>query len=57
MLVATDTKLLVVHRRRFEKDQGRYFVGRVWGYENGVAKISGRTWSRDQYGTARAQRP
>lgn len=50
MLIAADTKVLVVHRRLFEKDQSRYFIGRVDGYENGVAKISGRTWSRDQYG-------
>ena len=49
-MIAADTKVLVVHRRLFEKDQSRYFVGRVEGYEYGVAKISGRTWSRDQYG-------
>ncbi len=50
MLMAADTKVLVVHRRLFEKDQSRYFVGRIEGYENGVAKITGRTWARDQYG-------
>ena len=50
MLIGADTKVLVVHRRLFEKDQSRYFVGAVEGYEQGVAKIRGRTWSRDSYG-------
>ena len=50
MLMAADSKVLVVHRRLFETDQSRYFVGRVEGYDAGVAKIRGRTWSRDQYG-------
>ena len=50
MLLAADTKVLVVHRRLFEKDQSRYFVGRVEGYDAGIAKIRGRTWTRDQYG-------
>ena len=50
MLLAADTKVLVVHRRLFEKDQSRYFVGRVEGYDSGIAKIRGRTWTRDKYG-------
>jgi len=50
MLLAADTKVLVVHRRLFENDQSRYFVGRVEGYEAGIAKIRGRTWTRDKYG-------
>ena len=50
MLLAADTKVLVVHRRLFENDQSRYFVGRVEGYEAGIAKIRGRTWTRDRYG-------
>jgi hypothetical protein len=50
MLMAADTKVLVVHRRLFEKDHSRYFVGRVQGYEDGVAKITGRSFARDQYG-------
>lgn len=50
MLLGADTKVLVVHRRLFENDQSRFFVGKVEGYEDGVAKIRGRTWSRDQYG-------
>lgn len=51
MLMAADTKVLVVHRRLFSEDQGRFFVGVVDGYENGVAKVTGRTWSQDQYGS------
>ena len=30
-------KIHVMHRRRFEKDVRRHFVGEVEGYEQGVA--------------------
>ena len=50
MLLAAGAKLLVVHRRLFERDQGRYFIGVVEGYEPGIAKVRGRTWTRDEAG-------
>jgi len=49
MILEAGNKVLVVHRRLFESDQGRLFIGVVDGYENGLAKIKGTTWLRDQY--------
>jgi hypothetical protein len=34
-------KIHVMHRRRFEKDVRRHFVGEVESYEQGVARASG----------------
>ena len=49
MILEAGNKVLVVHRRLFDTDQGRLFIGVVDGYENGLAKITGTTWLRDQY--------
>ncbi len=42
-------KLLIVHRRLFEKDAPRFFVGEVQIYENGVAKVKGYTFAKDMF--------
>ena len=34
-------KIHVMHRRRFEKDVRRHFVGKVESYEQGIARASG----------------
>ena len=34
-------KIHVIHRRRFEKDVRRHFVGQVEAYEQGIARASG----------------
>ena len=34
-------KIHVIHRRHFEKDPRRHFVGQVESYENGIARASG----------------
>jgi hypothetical protein len=49
MILETGTKVLVSHRRLFEGDHARYFVGIVEGYEQGIARICGHTWTRDAY--------
>lgn len=49
MVLSVGDKVLVVHRRLFEGDEARYFVGVVDAYEAGVAAITGRTWVRDQF--------
>lgn len=46
-LLDVGAKVLVCHRRLFPEDQPRFFVGRVDGCENGVAKVTGITWTRD----------
>ena len=47
MLLENGNKILVVHRRLFEKDHSRFFVGAVQGYESGVAKVTGYAFGRD----------
>jgi hypothetical protein len=34
-------KVHIIHRRRFEKDIRRHFIGHVDDYEHGVARVSG----------------
>ncbi|MDJ0868009.1 MAG: hypothetical protein QNK03_18025 [Myxococcota bacterium] len=47
MLLSRGTKLLVCHRRLFREDSPRFFVGSVESYADGIAKVSGFTWTRD----------
>jgi hypothetical protein len=41
VILSPGEKIHVMHRRRFEKDVRRHFVGEVAGYEQGVARASG----------------
>jgi hypothetical protein len=50
MLLRGGEKLLVAHRRLFEKDEVRFFIGRVDAYEAGVIKSTGHTFVRDAAG-------
>lgn len=47
MILEVGSKVLVVHRRLYEKDRARYFVGNVDCCEAGVARVNGFTWSQD----------
>lgn len=47
MILESGTKLLVVHRRLFEKDRPRYFIGSVDCFEDGIARVTGNTWVQD----------
>lgn len=40
-LLAPGEKIHVIHRRNFDKDPRRHFVGQVESYENGIARASG----------------
>ncbi len=40
-------KLLVAHRRMFESEQPRYFVGEVVAYDSGIVKLAGYSFVRD----------
>lgn len=40
-------KVLIAHRRLYEKDESRYFVGEVLDYSDGVVKVKGYTFVRD----------
>lgn len=47
MILNPGTKVLILHRRLFEKDSERFFLGVVDEFENGLAKVTGTTWVRD----------
>ena len=49
MLLTSGSKVLIVHRRLFEKDHERFFIGEVDGYEDGIVRVRGYTWLRDLY--------
>jgi len=42
-------KIHVIHRRHFEKDPRRHFVGQVESYENGIARASGHVFVVDDF--------
>lgn len=50
-------KLLVVHRRLFEKDTPRFFVGEVQEYEVGIAKVKGYTFIKDLFSGSMKKKP
>lgn len=47
MLLSNGAKVLVCHRRLFSEDHVRLFFGMVEMYSDGIAKVSGFTWTRD----------
>lgn len=46
-MLETGDNLLIVHRRLFERDQSRFFVGSVEDYQDGIVRIRGYTFARD----------
>jgi hypothetical protein len=42
MILDSGDKILVVHRRLFEADSARYFLGSGDAYESGTPKLSAR---------------
>ena len=41
MMLEQGEELLIVHRRLFEKNTGRFFIGDVQAYEHGMEKVKG----------------
>jgi len=50
MLLKEGDKILVTHRRLFEKDEARFFIGSIDAYEAGVVKVKGHSYVRDFVG-------
>ena len=46
-MLEAGNKLLVAHRRMFESEQPRYFVGEVVAYDSGIVKLAGYSFARD----------
>ena len=40
-------KVLIVHRRLFEKDTDRFFLGTIEAFEAGLARVTGFTFARN----------
>jgi hypothetical protein len=47
MILREGDKLLICHRRLYERDEVRFFSGSVEAYDAGVVKLSGWTYLRD----------
>ena len=57
MVLEPGNHLLIVHRRLFEADHSRFFVGRVEGYDSGVARVSGYSFGRDHLNSKFIRKP
>lgn len=47
MILAEGDSLLIAHRRLFDKDDSRFFVGKVVAYDSGLVKVQGHSFVRD----------
>jgi hypothetical protein len=57
MVLQQGEKVHVIHRRHFEKDHHRHFVGTVESYETGVARVRGHVFTVDPVKFAYVRRP
>lgn len=57
MILRKGEKIHVIHRRLFEKEPHRHFIGVVDEYENGVARVTGQVYTVDQVKFAFIRRP
>jgi hypothetical protein len=47
MILKQGEKVHIIHRRHYEKDHHRHFVGVVDSYEGGVARVTGNVYTVD----------
>jgi hypothetical protein len=47
MILRSGEKVHVIHRRHYEKDSHRHFIGVVEDYESGVARVVGHVYTVD----------
>ena len=57
MVLEPGNHLLVVHRRLFETDHSRFFVGKVEAYDCGIARVSGYSFGRDHLNSKFVRKP
>ena len=48
MILKAGSNVLVVHRRLFDEDHPRFFLGQVEDYEEGIARITGYSFGRHE---------
>ena len=49
MILQDGNRVLIVHRRLYDNDLPRFFVGIVDGYEAGICKATGYSWVKDTF--------
>jgi hypothetical protein len=47
MILRSGEKIHVIHRRLYDKDQHRHFIGSVEAYEGGIARVVGHVYTVD----------
>jgi hypothetical protein len=57
MILNKGEKIHVIHRRHFEKDLHRHFVGVVEEYDSGVARVNGYVYTVDMAKFVFVKRP
>jgi hypothetical protein len=57
MILKEGEKVHVIHRRNYEKDNHRHFIGVVEAYEEGVARITGHVYTVDTANFTFMKRP
>jgi hypothetical protein len=57
MILKQGEKIHVIHRRRYEREPHRHFVGIVEAYESGLARVNGHVYTVDTVKSAFFRRP
>ena len=57
MILQQGEKLHIIHRRYFEKEPRRHFIGAVDIYDAGLARVTGNVWVVDTVKFAFIKRP
>jgi hypothetical protein len=57
MILRSGEKIHVIHRRYYDKDQHRHFIGFVEAYEAGVARVIGHVYTVDAVKFQYVRRP
>lgn len=57
MILKAGEKVHIIHRRHYEKDHHRHFVGVVEAYEQGVARVTGSVYAVDPINFTFMRRP
>ena len=57
MILKPGEKIHVIHRRNYEKDHHRHFIGMVEAYDLGVARITGHVYTVDPVKLLFVKRP
>jgi len=57
MILRSGEKVHVIHRRYYDKDQHRHFIGHVEAYEGGIARVVGHVFTVDTVKFQYVRRP